>query len=215
MAALVFNALLETLYMTVVSTLCAYILGLPLGVLLVVTDRGGIRPAPALSKTLGAVINILRSAPFIILLLALIPVTRFVVGTSVGSSATIVPLVIAAAPFVARLVESSLREVDGGVIEAAVSMGASGWQTVKVMLSEAVPSLISGAAIAITTILGYSTMAGFVRGRGLGALAINYGYYRGDTVIMMIMVAVLVIVVEGFEAAGGASSRALDKRKKN
>lgn len=215
MAALVFNALLETLYMTVVSTLCAYILGLPLGVLLVVTDRGGIRPAPALSKTLGAVINILRSAPFIILLLALIPVTRFVVGTSVGSSATIVPLVIAAAPFVARLVESSLREVDGGVIEAAVSMGASGWQTVKVMLSEAVPSLISGAAIAITTILGYSTMAGFVGGGGLGALAINYGYYRGDTVIMMIMVAVLVIVVEGFEAAGGASSRALDKRKKN
>lgn len=157
----------------------------------------------------------LKPAPFIILLLALIPVTRFVVGTSVGSSATIVPLVIAAAPFVARLVESSLREVDGGVIEAAVSMGASGWQTVKVMLSEAVPSLISGAAIAITTILGYSTMAGFVGGGGLGALAINYGYYRGDTVIMMIMVAVLVIVVEGFEAAGGASSRALDKRKKN
>ena len=210
---LVLKALGETLYMVLISTAMAYLLGLPLGIVLVVTDRDGLRPNPALYRVLGTIVNILRSAPFIILMLALIPITRFIVGTSVGSSAAIVPLVIAAAPFVARLVESSLREVDHGVIEASLSMGASVLQTVGVMLREALPSLITGAAIAITTILGYSTMAGFVGGGGLGAVAINYGYYRNNTLLMLIMVAVLVVIVEGFQAVGNLAADRLDKRK--
>lgn len=210
---LVLKALGETLYMVLISTAMAYLLGLPLGIVLVVTDRDGLRPNPALYRVLGTIVNILRSAPFIILMLALIPITRFIVGTSVGSSAAIVPLVIAAAPFVARLVESSLREVDHGVIEASLSMGASVLQTVGVMLREALPSLITGAAIAITTILGYSTMAGFVGGGGLGAVAINYGYYRNNTLLMFIMVAVLVVIVEGFQAVGNLAADRLDKRK--
>ncbi len=210
---LVLKALGETLYMVLISTAMAYLLGLPLGIVLVVTDRDGLRPNPALYRVLGTIVNILRSAPFIILMLALIPITRFIVGTSVGSSAAIVPLVIAAAPFVARLVESSLREVDHGVIEASLSMGASDLQTVGVMLREALPSLITGAAIAITTILGYSTMAGFVGGGGLGAVAINYGYYRNNTLLMLIMVAVLVVIVEGFQAVGNLAADRLDKRK--
>lgn len=210
---LVLKALGETLYMVLISTAMAYLLGLPLGIVLVVTDRDGLRPNPALYRVLGTIVNILRSAPFIILMLALIPITRFIVGTSVGSSAAIVPLVIAAAPFVARLVESSLREVDHGVIEASLSMGASVLQTVGVMLREALPSLITGAAIAITTILGYSTMAGFVGGGGLGAVVINYGYYRNNTLLMLIMVAVLVVIVEGFQAVGNLAADRLDKRK--
>ena len=210
---LVLKALGETLYMVLISTAMAYLLGLPLGIVLVVTDRDGLRPNPALYRVLGTIVNILRSAPFIILMLALIPITRFIVGTSVGSSAAIVPLVIAAAPCVARLVESSLREVDHGVIEASLSMGASDLQTVGVMLREALPSLITGAAIAITTILGYSTMAGFVGGGGLGAVAINYGYYRNNTLLMLIMVAVLVVIVEGFQAVGNLAADRLDKRK--
>lgn len=210
---LVLKALGETLYMVLISTAMAYLLGLPLGIVLVVTDRDGLRPNPALYRVLGTIVNILRSAPFIILMLALIPITRFIVGTSVGSSAATVPLVIAAAPFVARLVESSLREVDHGVIEASLSMGASDLQTVGVMLREALPSLITGAAIAITTILGYSTMAGFVGGGGLGAVAINYGYYRNNTLLMLIMVAVLVVIVEGFQAVGNLAADRLDKRK--
>lgn len=210
---LVLKALGETLYMVLISTAMAYLLGLPLGIVLVVTDRDGLRPNPALYRVLGTIVNILRSAPFIILMLALIPITRFIVGTSVGSSAAIVPLVIAAAPFVARLVESSLREVDHGVIEASLSMGASVLQTVGVMLREALSSLITGAAIAITTILGYSTMAGFVGGGGLGAVAINYGYYRNNTLLMLIMVAVLVVIVEGFQAVGNLAADRLDKRK--
>ena len=213
MLSLVLKALLESLYMTLASTLAAYIIGLPLGVVLVITDKGGVRPNTAVNRVLGSIINIVRSAPFIILLLAVVPLTRFLVGTSVGSSATVVPLVIAAAPFVARIVEGALREVDKGVIEAAVSMGASTFQIVVVMIKEAVPSLISGAAIAVTTILGYSTMAGFVGGGGLGAVAINYGYYRGQYGIMLVMVAVLVLIVEGFQAAGNFAARKLDKRK--
>lgn len=199
--------------MTLVSTAVAYLIGLPLGVVMVITDKDGIRPNTALNRVLGTVINIVRSAPFIILLLAVIPLTRLIVGTSVGSSATVVPLVIAAAPFIARIVEGSLREVDKGVVEAAISMGASTTQIIGVMLREAVPSLISGAAIAITTILGYSTMAGFVGGGGLGAVAINYGYYRGQYEIMLVMVAVLVLIVEGFQAVGNYAARRLDKRK--
>lgn len=214
MLSLVLKATAETLFMTLLSTAFAYIIGLPLGVLLNITDSDGIYPLPLVNRVLGTIVNIIRSAPFIILLLAVIPITRFIVGTSVGSAATIVPLVISAAPFVARLVEGSLREVDKGVIEASLSMGASTFRTVLVILSEAVPSLISGAAIAITAILGYSTMAGFVGGGGLGTVAINYGYYRGQTDIMLVMVAVLVILVMGFQAAGNLAAKKLDKRKR-
>ena len=163
----------------------------------------------------GAVINVIRSIPFLILLVALIPVTRLIVGTSVGTNATIVPLVIGAAPFVARMIESSLLEVDNGVIEAAQSMGASNFQIVKkVLLPEAKPSLLTGSTIAITTILGYSALAGFVGGGGLGATALNYGYTRYQTDVMLITVAVLVIIVQVFQEVGMFIVRKTDKRKK-
>lgn len=205
--------LLETLYMTVISTLMAYVLGLPVGMILVVTDKDGIRPNAAVNSIVGGIVNIIRSAPFIILLVAVIPITRAIVGTSIGSTATIVPLVIAAAPFIARMVESSAKEVDRGVIEASLSMGASTFQIVsKVILPEALPSLIVGAAIATTTILSYTVMAGFVGGGGLGAIAVNYGYYRSQTDIMLIMVAVLVIIVQVFQEIGNMVSRRCDKR---
>lgn len=208
------KGILETLYMTLVSTLFAYIIGLPLGVLLVATEKGGIKPVPWLNRILGIVINVLRSAPFIILLVAVMPITRAIVGTTLGSTATIVPLVIAAAPYVARMVESSLKEVDSGVIEAAHSIGASPMQIVtKVLLVEAKPSLLVGAAIAVTTILGYSTMAGFVGGGGLGTIAINYGYYRNQTDIMLVMLVLLVLIVQLFQEVGSRGARAIDKRR--
>ena len=169
----------ETIYMTLVSTAIAYVLGVPLGVLVYGTDQKGIFPNKTVNMVLGFVINSIRSVPFLILLVFILPVTRFVVGTTIGSNATIVPLVVAAAPFIARMVESSLREVEEGVIEAAKAMGCSKLQIVtKVLLPEAKPSLLSGMTIAVATILGYSAMAGFVGGGGLGAIAINYGYYR-------------------------------------
>ncbi|MBR5590075.1 MAG: ABC transporter permease, partial [Anaerotignum sp.] len=181
MLELVSTGFVETLYMTLASTVFAYIIGLPLGLLLVVTDKDGIKPVPWLNAVLGTIINIVRSIPFLILLVALMPFTKAVVGTVIGAKATIVGLLVAAAPFVARMVESSLKEVEKGVIEAAQSMGASPFQIMtKVLLPEAKPSLLVGGAIAITTILGYSAMAGFVGGGGLGAIAINYGYYRGQ-----------------------------------
>jgi D-methionine transport system permease protein len=207
--------LLETLYMTVISTLMAYVLGLPVGMILVVTDKDGIRPNAAVNSIVGGIVNIIRSAPFIILLVAVIPITRAIVGTAIGSTATIVPLVIAAAPFIARMVESSAKEVDRGVIEASLSMGASTFQIVsKVILPEAMPSLIVGAAIATTTILSYTVMAGFVGGGGLGTIAVNYGYYRSQTDIMLIMVAVLVLVVQAFQEIGNLIARKSDKRIK-
>ena len=171
---LLLEGTLQTLYMTLVSTAAAYLIGLPLGVLLNISDKDGIRPMPVLNKILGFIVNFLRSVPFLILLVFLIPFTRMIVGTTIGSTATIVPLIVAAAPFVARMVESSLKEVDSGVIEAAQSMGAKPIQIItKVLLPEAKPSLLVGAAIAVTTILGYSAMAGFVGGGGLGTIAIN------------------------------------------
>ncbi|HOB22550.1 MAG: ABC transporter permease [Firmicutes bacterium] len=204
---------LETLYMTFVSSAVAYLLGLPLGIVLVVTDKGGIRPIPWLNWFLGVVINLLRSVPFLILLITVIPITRFITGTTLGSTATIVPLVIAAAPFIARLVESSLKEVDKGVIEAAQSMGASPLQIVfKVMLPEARPSLIVGSAIAVTTILSYSAMTGFVGGGGLGDIAIRYGYYRYQTGIMLITVVLLVIIVQVLQELGMKLAKISDKR---
>lgn len=213
MLSLMGMGLLETLYMTVISTVMAYVLGLPIGMLLVVTDKEGIKPNAVLNRIVGSVVNILRSVPFIILLVAVIPITRAIVGTSIGSTATIVPLVIAAAPFVARMVESAAKEVDRGVIEASLSMGASTLEIVcKVMLPEAKPSLIIGAAIATTTILGYSAMSGFVGGGGLGTIAVNYGYYRSETDIMLVMVAILVLIVQVFQEIGNLISNKSDKR---
>ena len=211
--ALIGQGLLDTLYMTLVSTAMSYVLGLPLGILLVVTDKDGIFPMRIVNGILGVIINILRSVPFLILLVAVIPFTRAVVGTSIGSTATIVPLVIAAAPFIARLVESSIKEVDKGVIEAAQSMGASTVQIIwRVMLPEARPSLIVGSAIAVTTILSYSAMSGFVGGGGLGDIAIKYGYYRYQNDVMLITVLVLVVLVQIFQEVGMRLAKIGDKR---
>lgn len=204
----------NTLYMTLASTLFGYIIGLPMGIVLTVTDKDGIRPNAAVYKVLDVISNLLRSIPFIILLIVLIPFTRFVVGRSYGSTATIVPLTIAAAPYIARMVESSLKEVDAGVIEAARSMGASDFQIVtKVMLVEARTSLIVGATISLGTILGYSAMAGTVGGGGLGDIAIRYGYTRWQTDIMVVTVVLLVILFQIFQTIGMKIANRLDRRK--
>ena len=202
----------DTLYMTLVSTFFGYVLGLPLGILLAVTDKEGIRPNAPLYKVLDVIVNILRSIPFLILLILVIPLTKLIVGQSYGSSATIVPLVIAAAPFIARMVESSLKEVEPGVIEAAVSMGA-GTIIWKVLLAEARTSLLVGVTIAVGTILGYSAMAGTVGGGGLGDIAIRYGYYRYQTDIMLVTIVILVVLVQILQGLGMMLSRKLDKRK--
>ena len=208
------EGILESIYMTLASTFFAYVLGLPAGIALVVTDKGGIKPMPVFNSVLGFIVNILRSVPFLILLITVIPITRFIAGTTIGSTATVVPLVIAAAPFIARLVESSIKEVDKGVIEAAQSMGASPFQIVlKVMLPEARPSLIVGCAIALTTILSYSAMAGFVGGGGLGDIAIRYGFHRYQTDIMLVTVALLVVMVQVMQEVGMKLAKVLDKRK--
>ena len=203
----------ETTYMVFLSTLFAYILGMPLGVLLVVTDEKGLKPIPWLNKTIGFIVNILRSVPFVILLIMIIPFTRFLVGTASGSFPTIVPLTVAAFPFISRLVEGSLKELDGGIVEAAKSMGATNMQIVtKVMIPESVPSLINGAAIAITTILSYSAMAGICGGGGLGKIAINEGYYRYIFARMIVPVIILVVIVQVFQTVGDKLSRKCDKR---
>ena len=212
---LMLRGIAETLYMTLAATAASYVIGLPMGVVLCVTGENGICPNRPLNAVLGTIVNIIRSVPFIILLVAVIPVTRFIVGTSLGSSATIVPLVIGAAPFVARLVETSLSEVSSGVIEAGRSMGASTWQLItKVLVPEAAPSLIANATTAATTILGYSAMAGFVGGGGLGAIAINYGYYRYETVTMLVTVALMVVIVQLIQSTGTATVKRSDQRKK-
>lgn len=214
MNALIIQGTFETLYMTVTSTLLAYIIGLPMGVLLVTSDSDGIVPMKPINKVLNIIVNITRSIPFLILLIAVIPFTRLITGTSIGSTATIVPLVIAAAPFVARLVESSIKEVDHGIIEASLSMGASPFQVVsKVMIPEAKPSLTMGAAIATTTILGYSAMAGIVGGGGLGDIAIRFGYYRYETGVMIVTVVLLVLVVQVFQETGMKIAQKQDRRK--
>lgn len=213
MLALVGQGFIETIYMTVISTVLAYIIGLPLGLVLVVTDKDGIHPIPWLNSLLGMVINFFRSIPFLILLIALMPFTKMVVGTIIGSKAAIVGLWIAAAPFIARMVESSLKEVEIGVVEAAQSMGASPFQIMtKVLLPEAKPSLLVGAAISITTILGYSAMAGIVGAGGLGAIAINYGYYRKQSDIMYVMVILMAIIVLVFQELGMRISKHTDRR---
>ena len=201
MLALVGQGFIETIYMTVISTALAYIIGLPLGLVLVVTDKDGIHPIPWLNSLLGMIINFFRSIPFLILLIALMPFTKMVVGTVIGSKAAIVGLWIAAAPFIARMVESSLKEVEIGVVEAAQSMGASPFQIMtKVLLPEAKPSLLVGAAISITTILGYSAMAGIV------------GYYRKQSDIMYVMVILMAIIVLVFQELGMRISKHTDRR---
>lgn len=205
----------DSIYMTLISTIFAYIIGLPLGVILVVTDKQGIKPIPWLNAILGFVINVLRSVPFLILLITIIPFTRWITGTSIGTKATIVPLVVAAAPFIARVVESSLKEVDGGVIEAAQSMGTSTFQLIyKVLLPESLPSLVVGGALAVTTILSYSALAGFTGGGGLGDIAIRYGYNRYQTDIMLVTVALLVVIVQVLQEIGMRLARACDKRRR-
>lgn len=205
--------LLETLYMTLASTAMAYALGLPLGVVLAVTRLDGIAPCRWVSQTLNVIINLLRSVPFLILLIAVQPITRAITGTTLGSSATVVPLIIASAPFIARLVESSLNEVDKGVIEAAAAMGSSPMRIIfRVMIPESKPGLLTGAAIAVTTILSYSAMAGIVGGGGLGAIAINYGLYRYREDIMMVTVVLLVIVVQVLQEVGMRIAKKSDKR---
>ena len=202
-----------TLYMTVISTLIAYAIGLPLGVILVVTAPGGLRPNKPLFKILDVIVNIVRSVPFLILLITIMPLTKILVGKSYGPAATIVPLALAAAPFVARLVESSLLEVDHGVIEAAQSMGAGVFTIIwKVLLAEARTSLIVGATIALGTILGYSAMAGVVGGGGLGNIAIQYGYYRNELEILFVTVILLVALVQILQVIGTALSKKLDRR---
>lgn len=204
----------DTLYMTLASTFFGYVLGLPLGVILAVTDKDGIKPNAFIYKILDIIVNILRSIPFLILLILVIPITRAVVGKTYGSTATVVPLVIAAAPFIARMVESSLKEVNGGVIEAAQSMGAGTFTIIwKVLLAEARTSLLVGVTIALGTILGYSAMAGVVGGGGLGDIAIRYGYYRYQTDIMLVTIVILVLLVQIMQWVGMLLSKKLDRRK--
>lgn len=200
--------------MTLVATLFEYVIGLPLGVILTITDVDGITPNAVIYKILDVIVNLLRSIPFLILLILVIPLTRFLVGKSYGSTATIVPLVIAAAPFIARVVESSLKEVDKGVIEAATSMGAGTWTIItKVLLAEAKTSLLVGVTIVLGTILGYSAMAGAVGGGGLGDIAIRYGYYRYQTDIMVVTIVILVILVQILQGIGMMISKKLDHRR--
>lgn len=207
------QGVLDTLYMTLVATFFSYVFGLVMGVVLVICRKDGIRPNALVYGVLDVVVNLTRSFPFLILMIAVIPFTRFLVGTTIGNNATVVPLVLAAAPFVARLVESSLLEVDGGVVEAAQSMGASTWQIItKVLLPEALPSLINGSAVSAITILGYSAMSGAVGGGGLGKLAIMYGYNRYQTDIMVMTVVLLIIIVQAFQSFGNWAARRSDKR---
>ena len=203
----------ETVYMTLLSSAAAYLIGLPLGVILTVTDREGIHPIPWLNRVLGLVVNFFRSIPFIILMVAMLPVAKWIVGTSLGNKAMIVMLIIAAAPYVARMVESSLKEVDAGVIEAAQSMGAGNFQIVwKVLLPEAKPSLILGAVISMVTILSYSAMASTIGGTGLGQIAIIYGHQRFNPDVTWICVFLTVLIVQIIQEAGTWIARRTDKR---
>jgi len=203
----------ETVYMTVISTAFAYVLGLPLGVLLCVTDKDGIHPMPVLNKVLGVIINALRSIPFIILMVAMLPVAKFLVGTSIGNKAVIVTLVIAAAPYVARMVESSIKEVDKGVIEAAEAMGTPSFKIItKVLVPEAKPSLITGAVISMVTILGYSAMAATLGGTGLGQIAVVYGHQRFNQDVIWFAALLCILIVQVIQEVGMRIVRGTDKR---
>ena len=209
-------AIWETLYVTLLSTLLATVIGLPLGVLLVAGEKGGVLPLPkGVLQVLNAIINLLRSVPFLILMIMVFPLSRFIIGTAVGTAATIVPLVVAAFPFIARLVEGSLREVDPNIIEAAQSMGATPGQIIcRVMIPESVPSLLQNVTIALTTILGYSAMSGIIGGGGLGKIAIDYGYYRYKYLVMLAAVVLLVLLVQILQTIGTKLAIHCDKRLK-
>lgn len=211
------SGLWETLYVTLISTFFAILIGLPLGILLAVSDKNGVLPLPTpIRRLLNGIIDILRSVPFLILMIMAIPLTRLIIGTAVGSPASIVPLTIAAFPFIARLAEGSMREVNPNLIETAKSMGASPVQIItKVMLPESMPSLISNATVALTTILGYSAMSGIIGGGGLGKIAINYGYYRYKYLVMVLAVILLVLLVHVFQSVGTKLALKIDKRIKN
>lgn len=203
----------ETIYMTLISTVVAYAIGLPLGILLCATDKGGIKPNPWLNKIVGVIVNILRSIPFVILMVALIPASRAIIGTSIGNNAMIFMLVVAAAPYIARMVESSVKEVDKGVIEAARSMGANTWQIIfKVYLPEAKPSLIVGAVISTVTIIGYSAMAGDIAGGGLGALAVTHARPSNAQDVIWLCIAISVVLVQLVQELGMLLAKRLDKR---
>ena len=211
--SMLWDGSLETIYMVALSSAISYLIGVPLGILLIVTDKDGIRPVPAFNRVLGLVINLLRSIPFIILLIMILPLTKLIVGKVTGPNAVVVPLVISASPYIARMVESSLKEVNAGVIEAAKSMGASTMQIIwKVLLPEAKPSLLVGAAISITTILGYSAMAGSIGAGGLGDIAIRYGLHRYETDMMLVTVVILVVIVQAIQEIFMRLARRGDKR---
>jgi len=206
----------QTVYMTVISTVFAYVLGLPLGIILSVTDKDGIRPMPAVNRILGVIINAFRSIPFIILMVALLPVAKFIVGTSIGNKAVIVTLVVGAAPFVARMVESSIKEVDKGVIEAAEAMGTPSFKIItKVLIPEAKPSLITGAVISMVTILGYSAMAATLGGTGLGQLAIVYGHQRFNQDVIWFSALLCILIVQVIQEIGMRVVHKTDKRISN
>lgn len=212
-SGILFRAIWETVYMTLLSTLIAYLIGLPLGVILSVTAPSGVRPIPWLNRLLGVIVNIFRSIPFIVLMVAMLPVAKLVVGTSLGNAAMIVMLVIAAAPYIARMVESSIKEVNPGVIEAAQAMGTSQFRLItRVLLPEARPALVVGAVISTVTVLGYSAMAATIGGGGLGAIAITWGYQRSKEDITWVCVILIVIIVQIMQEVGMRIARRIDKR---
>lgn len=215
MTLMMWDGVKETIFMTLLSTLFGYLLGLPMGIALAVTDRSGIKPNAVIYKALDVIANVVRSVPFLILLILVMPFTKMIVGKSYGTAATVVPLTIAAAPFIGRMIESSINEVDRGVIEAAQSMGASTMTIIiHVLLVEARTSILVGVTIALGTILGYSAMAGIVGGGGLGDIAMRYGYYRYESEIMFVAVVLLVVLVQIFQTAGMRMSVKLDRRKR-
>ena len=215
MTLMMWDGVKETLFMTLLSTLFGYLLGLPMGIALAVTDKNGIKPNAVVYKVLDVIANIVRSIPFLILLILIMPLTKITVGRSYGTAATVVPLTFAAAPFIGRMIESSINEVDRGVIEAAQSMGASTMTIIiRVLLVEARTSILVGVTIALGTILGYSAMAGIVGGGGLGDIAMRYGYYRYESEIMLVAVVLLVVLVQIFQTVGMSMSVKLDRRKR-
>lgn len=213
MIIMLLEGIRDTCYMTLASTFFGYVIGLPLGIFLTLTDKGGLTPNRAVYRVLDVIINITRSVPFLILLIVVMPLTKLIVGKSYGSTATIVPLTIAAAPLIGRMVESSLKEVNAGVIEAAVSMGAKTRTIVwKVLIGEARTSLLVGAAIVLGTVLGYSAMAGVVGGGGLGDIAIRYGYYRYDTGVMLVTLVFIIAIVQIMQGLGSFAAKKMDHR---
>ncbi|WFR59810.1 ABC transporter permease [Anaerocolumna sp. AGMB13025] len=213
--SMIAQGIMDTLYMVFVSTAVSYILGLPIGILAEISRKNGIFPMPFINRLLGLIINIGRSIPFIILLVFVMPVTRLVTGTTIGPEAATVPLIIAATPFIARLIENTLHDVDGGVIEAARAMGANTLQIIfKVMLPESLPSMVMGASLSMITLVGYTAMAGIVGGRGLGDIAMRFGYYRYQVDIMIVTIVLLVIFVQAIQSIGHIVSKRIDKRGK-